>query len=283
MEKKLLLLLLGWIVGISIGLAQVQDIHLDYACFREGKQEAVLEVFFSVASNDLILLRSSNGQYQGMLEVEASITQPNALRKVDTFFLLSAVFDSLPGLPLYLSAHRRFKLPYAQYELALEIKPQMPEIDPWRVTQTLDLRFPDSSICFSDILLLDKYKKVHGKGDFIRNGFELTPYGLKDYPESVRSLKAYTEIYNADKVLGAKVPFTVEYKIEEETTGKALTSFGRFSKHEAQSVNMLLTEVDIAKLPSGNYYFSIELHDQENNLLATQKKKFVRRVDTTAK
>jgi len=119
-------------------------------------------------------------------------------------------------------------------------------------------------------------KEVLNGAGFVKHGYQMITYNSSFFPKNVNKLKFYAEIYNADEILGGNEPFVVLYKVSSANTSRQLKNIGRFSKQKALHVNPLLSEIDITSLPSGNYYFVIDVRDKNNNSLAKQKRFFQR-------
>src|SRR5207237_475116 len=66
------------------------------------------------------------------------------------------------------------------------------------------------------------------------------------------------------------------YYIETTDRKTKLNSFGSFKKHKAAPINPLLARLDISTLGTGNYNLVIEMRDENNQLLLTEKYYFQR-------
>jgi GWxTD domain-containing protein len=69
--------------------------------------------------------------------------------------------------------------------------------------------------------------------------------------------------------MGSDSKFLFKYFIESDETKLPIDGFVKIKKESSKLVNVLLSEIDIAKLPSGNYYLVIEARDKENKIAAT--------------
>ncbi|HNW55412.1 MAG TPA: GWxTD domain-containing protein, partial [Bacteroidales bacterium] len=114
-----------------------------------------------------------------------------------------------------------------------------------------------------------------------KSGFDLVPYTYTFFPENETKMTFYSELYNMDRVTGADKKFLLSYYIESFEHNVMLSSYIRPKKETARNVNVLLTEVDISNLPTGNYNLVLEARGTQNEVIAT-KKMFFQRMNPAA-
>jgi GWxTD domain-containing protein len=83
------------------------------------------------------------------------------------------------------------------------------------------------------------------------------------------------------KVLGEGQKFIVSYFIESFESNLKLNDFARVRKEIPRDVNILLTEMAIDNLASGNYNLVVEARNQQNEVI-TSKKLFFQRMNPGA-
>jgi GWxTD domain-containing protein len=132
------------------------------------------------------------------------------------------------------------------------------------------------SISISDIELLESFSKSEAPGITTKNGYDLIPYVLRHYPESISKLAFYTEGYNTLKKLGPESRFVYVYFIEGAETKEKLSSYHAFQKQKSAEVNPLLSQFDISELPTGEYNLVVEIRNGNNELLADKRVPFTR-------
>ena len=133
----------------------------------------------------------------------------------------------------------------------------------------------------SSIQLLESYVKATAPNPLTKSGYDLTPYVSGVFPENSTKLKFYTEIYNSKKILGEEQKMLINYYLEAADTKVRLSDYGLFSKQTTSDVNIVLTEFNIEKLPTGNYDLVIEVRDKDNKVEAKQSC-FIQRINKPA-
>lgn len=133
-----------------------------------------------------------------------------------------------------------------------------------------------AGIYLSDLLLLRSYKPDKSDNPFSKNGYFLEPLPFGFYDRTSTALAFYAEIYHAQKSVQEEA-YLVRYFIEEELGNGAanLVSIGSQQKKTA-TISALLVPMDIAKLKSGNYSLTVELRNNQNELLTKRKAYFQR-------
>ena len=96
------------------------------------------------------------------------------------------------------------------------------------------------------------------------------------YPEQFDKLAFYIEVYNMMKNVGEETDFLLRYSVVKKNTLKIIENVSKFQKQKAQKVNLLLAELDISKITSGNYELFIEVRNAKNELLAEKRSEFFR-------
>jgi GWxTD domain-containing protein len=118
-------------------------------------------------------------------------------------------------------------------------------------------------------------------GPLTKSGYDMVPYVSNFFPENLDKLSFYAEIYNTKEFLGDGKCVINTFIENYVTTGK-LPSFTRFSTQPTNKVNIILSEFNIADLPTGSYNLVVEVRDKENKVVA-EKKAFFQRKNPKAK
>ncbi len=170
---------------------------------------------------------------------------------------------------------KRTALADGDYEVEMSFKDVHSEGAEATFAETIKMGYPDYKVALSDIVLLEDYKKTEVDNDFSKNGLDLIPNVLNYFPDRSNRLIFYTEIYHTDKLLEAP-NYLVTFAIKRHEQGGIANNLRGFKKMEAAPVNVLLSEFNIEKLPSGNYDVAIEVRDKKNQLVV-QKTVFFQR------
>jgi GWxTD domain-containing protein len=271
--KKLLFVLLINLTGL-IPTIQAQHVtaYLTHASFNLPGQQPYFETYLSVIGNSLKFLKQPNGKFQGAVDISVTFMQDGEIRNARKYTLNSPeVADTSKGYDNFVD-QQRYMLPNGKYEMNLSIADRnKPAEKPFTANVPVIISFPDSLVSCSDIQLLESYSKATSTGVLTKSGYDLVPYVSTFYPENINTLKFYAEIYNAKKIVGADQKMIVSYQLESYESKVKLPEFGSFSRQVSNDVNIVLSELNIESLPTGNYYLIMEVRDKENKIHAEQR------------
>lgn len=251
--------------------------YLTYATFNVPSKTPFVETYLSVIGNSVNFVKNAAGKFQGAVEISISFTQNGIIKNAQKYILNSPeTADTSTAYPNFIDQHR-YTLENGTYIMEVSIADKNnPAEKPFTTKVPLTINFNDSSISVSDFQLLESYSKSTAPGILTKSGYDLIPYVSTFYPNNIQKLKFYTEIYNAKKILGPEQKMVLNYFVETFEKRIKLTDYSTFSKQTANDVNILLSEFDISKLPSGNYNLVLEVRDKDNKIQAEQKLFFQR-------
>ena len=255
--------------------------YLLYSTFNSPANGPYVETYLSVVGNSLVFKKNSNGKYQGGAEVSMAFIQSGEIKAVKKYNILSPETDDTLKKMNFIDL-QRVSLPNGNYDFEITIADMNKGGKAFTSTQKLAVNVPDDKIIVSDIQLVESFKKAAAPGLLTKSGYDLIPYVSTVYPANMTKLPFYAEVYNTKKVLGENEKFLVSYFLEAADTKVQLKSFSSFSRQTANSVNVLLAELSIDRLASGNYNLVIEVRNKENQLIADKRINF-QRVNPDAK
>lgn len=216
---------------------------------------------------------------KGMLvnsaHVEVIFTKDTSIVKANKYNVQGPAFLRGEKLPFFID-QQRYALAPGRYAVELNISDNY-AIQKKTITikDSIKLLFKADKFQFSSIQAVESYSRAATTSALTKSGIDMVPFFGSNYASSVKQLNFYTELYNADKLLGANAPFLFKYYLENEKN-VALPLFGGFKKQQSASVNPLLAKIDISNLGPGNYYLIVEALDATNNLIGTTQKHFIR-------
>ena len=174
------------------------------------------------------------------------------------------IADTTGAIPNFIDV-QRITLPNGTYTFDISIRDVNSEKPPYCFSDKIEINFTDALV-FSDIELIESYKKSSAESSITKSGYDLVPYVANFFPENMNSLKFYIEAYNTDKALNDD--FMLKYHIDDHSTGKEIPSCSRFKKMKPSNVVPFIGELGIEKLPSGNYDLVVEIANR-NKLVVT--------------
>jgi len=275
MKKIITLSIIAFLVTGYQAEAKKLKAMLAYGSFYAPANGPYVETYLSVVGNSVKFVKNAKGNFQGSIEVNLIFKKGFEIKYADKYNLLSQEVPDTNNIDFNFLDQQRIPLPEGDYSFELSISDNNSAEPPFRTTQPLSVSFPDDKIAISSIELLESFTKSETPGSITKSGFDLVPYVNNFYPNAVSSFRFYAEVYHTKKILQEN-PFLVTYFIEEYETSRTLENFKVFSKQQPKEVNVLMSEFNIAALPSGNYNFVIEVRSNKNDLLARQKTFFQR-------
>jgi GWxTD domain-containing protein len=176
---------------------------------------------------------------------------------------------------------QRILLPNGTYDFEIQLSDNNKTSQPTPYTQTVTVDFQPDKPAFSGIELVKSYTKSAEYGSLTKSGYDLVPYTYTFYPKNEAKMIFYSELYNVNKLLGPDQKFLITYYIESFENNLKLIDYTRVKKETARDVNVLLTEIGIENLASGNYNLVLEARNQQNEVIA-EKKLFFQRMNPGA-
>jgi GWxTD domain-containing protein len=245
--------------------------YFTYCTFNSPENGPYIETYLSVIGNSAIYKKTDASTFQSTIEITLIFKQGEEIIKFKKYNLLSPeISDSLLDKENFMD-EQRISLPNGKYEFEIIIKDLYSDDSPFKSTQILTVDYPLNSMSISDIELIESLKKTTHKSIITKSGYDIIPYTSDYYPESFEKIAFYSEIYNADKVLGENENYLITYFIESFETNKIVGNYKSFVKELAKPVNVILKSFVIETLPSGNYNLVIEARNKKNELLSNKK------------
>ena len=248
------------------------EVYFMYTKFN-SPQGQYIETYMSTIGNSAIQVKNDNGKFQSEIEIVMTFKVGDSIVNFEKYVLRSPeIADTAGAIPNFIDV-QRINLPNGKYTFDISIRDINSEKPPYCFTDTIDMNF-DSNVMFSDIELVENYKKASNESSITKSGYELVPYVANFFPANMNSLKFYVEIYNTDKKLNDD--YIIKYRIDDYQSGKEMPQCSRYKKLKPAEVVPFIGDLNIEKLPSGNYNLVVEIVNR-NNETVTQSKYFFQR------
>lgn len=248
---------------------------LTYATFN-SPEGPYIETYLSVAGNSVKFTKKENGMFQATVNILMTFKQENEIKAFKKYELNSSEIADTLNTDLYFIDQQRFAIPNGTYEFEIQLADKNKSVPAMPYKQNITIDFPADKPSFSDIQLVKSFTRASAQATLTKSGFDLVPYTYTFYPENENKMVFYSELYNTAKSIGQDQKFLLSYFIESFESNVKLTSYTRVKKEVAKDVNVLLTEISIDNLPSGNYNLVVEARNQQNELVASKKLFFQR-------
>lgn len=276
--KKIVTLLVFAFAG-QVSFAAL-NAYFSYATFdRPGKQSYV-ETYLNIIGNSVKGAKNEHNKFQGTIEVQWVYKQGEKIVHFDKYNLHSPEVDSLGQvLPSFID-QQRVALDSGEYTVELKIADKNSTDQAFTATQNISVHYSPLRVSISDIEFLESFTPSVAPGVYTKSGFDMIPYIQAFYPREISSLKFYAEIYNTKAIL--KQDYMVRYFISNNENRQLINELAGIRKFAPADVNVLLAEIPIGKVTSGNYNLTVEVRDRQNKLIA-YKQSFFQRINPLEK
>ncbi len=254
-----------------LGNLQAVELFYQYSQFFAPEGGTYIETCLNIPTQSLELKENASGKLQGAVDVTIIFTdEAGEIKAYDKYNMLSPEFADKSEAQSALIDLKRFVLPPGNYSMEITYKDANAEAEASVVNTKVEVAFDKFAVEIADINLLEEFGPAEESDPFFRNGMRLVPYVLGYYPSDLERLKFYTEVYNTNTSLGQDAMYLVNYYITRHGDGEPTSGKKGFMKMNAAPVNIVLAEMDISDLGSGNYNLIVEVRNKQNELL--QKK-----------
>jgi len=246
-----------------------------YSTFLMAGKSAYIETYLMVRGNSVVLRKTENNTWQGTVEVLLTVTEGEKVRYIDRYNLLSPESKDSMDVSFNFIDQQRIPVGNGKFDLSISIRDINTKAEPVNAVESLAIDYPRDSVCISDISLIDSYTNAEKPGPLTKGGYNLIPHISQLVLEDEGKLTFYSEIYHTLSQLGENQKFVANYFLTNEA-GLPLPDYSGFKKFTAAEVSVLMAELNIKTLVSGNYFLKIEVRDKDNNLLDSGKITFYR-------
>ena len=247
------------------------DALLNYAIFAQG-DAPYIEVYLNISSKTAAYKAMPDSNHlQANIDVLLLFKQGENIIKFDKYRLQSPISAS----PQNFYDIKRYALPVGNYQLEAQINdantgelPRVQKID-------IKIEFDKEKLYQSDIQLLKNVYKDSLGSAYAKNDLVMEPLAGNFYDKNTSTLFLYNEIYNSKSIGDA---FAMSYGIYNSDlhTSKVPFAVGHKKLKPLATPVVFLGQIDIAKLPSGNYNLLVEIRNRNKELLCKKEIAFQR-------
>jgi GWxTD domain-containing protein len=271
MKNVICIVLLSLIVSVSHA-----ELTAYFSCctFDQPGVSPYVETYLDVDGSTAKLLLNDAGKLQGKIEVQWIFKKEDSIVNVNKYNMLSPEIDPRSSDRIDFIDQQRVQLPYGEYDLELSIRDVNNDGKALQMKHHVKMDFPENEVSISDIEQLQSFTTSQTENKFTKSGYDLLPYVNAFYPNELEVIKFYAEIYKTDEVVGEN--YLVRYYISRKDNHRLVENLIGQVKQSPAKVNVVLAELPVSSLPSGNYNLNIEILNKENKLLAFKQTFFQR-------
>jgi GWxTD domain-containing protein len=250
------------------------ETFISYQTFNSPNGPYV-ETSITAVGKSLNFKQLENGNYQASMEVTILFKKDEEIVKFSKYNILSPEISETDTIFPNFTDLQRIPLENGIYNMEITILDNVTKEAKATYYDVLVVSY-DKNIKFSGIQFLEKFVPTVEENVFSKNGYDLMPYNIDFYPMNMSKFSFYCELYNTNNVFKEDEIYIFKYYIEGYQTELPLHDYNKFIKKKPNSIEAVLGEFSIEKLPSGNYNLVVEVRNKENEVVAKNKKFFFR-------
>ncbi len=264
MKKYFLFLSLSLVLPASVFALEAD---ISYAVY-DREQGPYVELYLKIMGNTIAFDTLEDGRLQAGVEVTLIFRQAGEIFMADKF----ALFSPFAEKPIHFMDLKRYVLPEGDYELEVQMR------DLAKADNELLRRFPvrvdyePDRAAISDIRLLTGIVPAETEGPFVRNGYFMEPLAFNFCDKKAERLFFYLELYRMNLLFDK--PFKLRCLIKDAYTGREML-VAHSRKRPARLV-LFLHQMDVRKLPSGDYFLQVSVLDSLDTPLLSKQVFFQR-------
>ena len=252
-------------------LAQNLQALFYHASFFHPAEGPYVESYLKVFGPSAQYKLNKDGLYQASLEITMVFKQDDEIKDFRKYNLLSETVEDTSGvLPNFID-QQRILLPFGIYQMEVSLKDNYSEEPPLQLADMLSLEYDLENLRFSDFQFVESFSRTEEENVLSKSGFDLVPYVGDWFPQDMKNITFYIELYGLDKKIGSGEDFLFYYYLESFETNVSFDDYSFFQRQKAAPVNVLLNALSIAELPSGNYNLVVEARNRQNELIEMNK------------
>lgn len=247
------------------------DVAVSTAVFSTGDQSYAELQFHFVGKTMRFKMQNDTLHWQASANITILFKQGEKIVQFDKYQLNGPILST----PQNFFDLKRYALAQGAYSVEITIEDVWNVANKKNITLPLIIDFDKTKIQQSDIQLIKTFSKDTSNSPLAKNGYIMQGLPFDFCDKNMERLIVYNEVYNSQNIL--KEDFSVTYAIYNERSGlTGLPVFTQYKTLNPAVKNILFTQLDVSKIPSGNYFLSIEIRNKNKELLSQKKIDFQR-------
>ena len=276
--KKLILFAVSFLLALPLAMAQNMKTFISHKAYCTNKMQPYIEFTFIIGGNSVQYVKNDMGKYLAEVDIRVDVAKGDSVVKTLHYILASEELSDTSGVekPDFADI-KNLPVPNGDYFLNFYLTDKNNDSSQLKYIDRIVLDFPEDRISSSRISLFEDMSAPIAPGLYIKYGYYLPPLYYNFVPESQYTLPFAVEIYNTQKVIGENKPLTAKCFVESvENKLVALPNNVISKKLTTDEVVLVIDQINVFKLPSGNYNMVVELYDDRDSLRMVNKLFFQR-------
>ncbi len=253
---------------------------VETARLRVSDQQTLVEYYVTVDGNSVRYARTPAG-FEARVALTVTVADSaGGIRIAKKYLLRSpALTDTTTAVRLPFRLHERLGVANGRHTLAWSARDEVrgPGADEIRLEMPLTTGYRAAlGVQVADIQLLETYQKTSTPDAFTKGGYALEGRVTDFYPQEVEELKFYTEVYHAAAAGSVGQPLNLRIRIRLLDGHSPVTVGERRLQQPAAATNVVLTQVPLGAVPSGNCELLVEVLGRHDAVVASSSRLFQR-------
>ncbi len=201
-RRIIFLSILLLLIGFSSLEAKRLNAFLSYATFYSPEDGPYIETYLTVEGKSANYVLNENNKYQAAIQVIVLFKIGDEIINYDKYELSSYEVDDTLKISDNFIDQQRYSLTNGNYEFEIQIWDKNSDTKPYINLQPLVIDYPENEIIVSGIQLVDSYTNTEEESMLSKHGYDIVPYIFNYYPEQVKKVTFFAELYNTAAVLG---------------------------------------------------------------------------------
>lgn len=268
MYKKAFFLIITAFIACGNLQAKKLSATLNYATFWNPTEGTYIETYLSVSAATIEMQKIVNGKYQGAVEILVTFKKGEDIVNFNKYELLSPEFSDSSLINSNFIDLQRYRLAPGTYSFEISLTDKFRKSSSFKTSVPVEIIFDEENVLVSGIQMIESFKKSENGSSISKSGFDMVPHPSSFFPEFENKISFYAEVYNSEKILGVNEKYLITTYLQPKESNRKLDEYTRHKREKTSVINVVFSDYDISKLPSGNYYYCIEVRDKENKLIA---------------
>lgn len=226
-----------------------------------------IEIYWDIDPNTLLYAKKDN-LWTGKIQTDIVITKNGAIATEEHYILETKPEEDLNILyQQHIMDLRRYSLDTGDYGLKVTLTDLVKKGGEFEYAETFSIKKTNKPF-FSDIQLIDTLIPSTEKNIYQRNNQIQIPLASNFLDEHRKSIKYYTELYQAN--LAPNATFGKVFISSKKETSNPIYNLADTFTVNHNLLDIISGSIDVAVLPSGNYYIHTELYDSTKHALASK-------------
>lgn len=276
MKKNILIFLVLMMTAPVALVAKQLSAVFSYSTFALAGGSPYVETYLSFDAWNMTFVKTAAGKYQATVEITLVAKRSDSIVYAKKYELNSPAINSPEEDRFNFIDLHRFALANGIYDLEMVIKDKASNEQPVVINEKIAVLYDATTPRLSSVQPMASIQRTMKENVLSRNGYDMEPYVNDFYPEQMKTLSFYYEIYNIQKEVGRDKEFLAVAFIEDAQFGKRFAPSFATKKYKSSEVVPVYASLDISALPSGNYNLVVEVRNRQNEMVLFSKVPFFR-------